>query len=151
MWPGPSVPAAPPRFSMTSDWLRCFSLAVASARMTTSVVPPAGHGTIRDTGRAGKVYACAAPAGSALKPSTIAIMRVFIAHSPQVCAFPRAAKHRPYRRSRTHANGPGICADSRGGFRPGMMGRFPAADYVNGTAELTAAQGNPDDRPALLD
>jgi hypothetical protein len=55
------VPEPPGRFSMTIDCPRCFSVAAASARMPTSVVPPAGHGTMRVTGRTGKFCACAAP------------------------------------------------------------------------------------------
>ncbi len=57
---GPSVPAAPALFSMMIDCPRCFSVALASARMATSVVPPAGQGTIIVTGRVGKFCACAA-------------------------------------------------------------------------------------------
>src|SRR5215472_2000106 len=50
IWPGASVPEPPGRFSMTIDCPRCFSVAVASARMPTSVVPPAGHGRMRVMG-----------------------------------------------------------------------------------------------------
>ena len=55
MLPGPSVPAAPGRFSITIVWPRCFSVAVASARIAMSVEPPGGHGTISVTGRVGKL------------------------------------------------------------------------------------------------
>src|SRR5215467_15049698 len=56
---GPSVPAAPARFSITIERPSGFSVAVASARITMSVVPPAGQGTINVTGREGKFCACA--------------------------------------------------------------------------------------------
>src|ERR1044072_9198258 len=64
MLPGPSVPAAPGRFSITIDWPRCFSVAVASARIAMSVEPPGGHGTINVTGRVGNCCACAAVANA---------------------------------------------------------------------------------------
>src|SRR3954452_14809140 len=64
MLAGPMVPAAPGRFSITIDWPRCFSVAAASARMPMSVDPPAGHGTIKVTGRVGNCCACAAPASA---------------------------------------------------------------------------------------
>jgi hypothetical protein len=54
---GPSVPPVPPRFSTTIGCPKCFSLAAARARNTTSVVPPAEKGTIRVTGREGKTFA----------------------------------------------------------------------------------------------
>jgi hypothetical protein len=66
---GPSVPAAPGRFSIVIDCPRCFSVAVASARITRSVVPPAGHGTISVTGRDGKLCASAPDAA---KPTAAA-------------------------------------------------------------------------------
>src|SRR6266852_5083933 len=68
---------------MTIDGPRCFSVAVASARMPTSVVPPAGHGTMRVTGRTGKFCACAAPIHAA-NPAASAVAKIlpFTAFSP---------------------------------------------------------------------
>jgi hypothetical protein len=64
MLAGPIVPAAPGLFSITIFWPRCFSVASASARMPMSVPPPAGHGTIKVTGRVGNCCACAIPANA---------------------------------------------------------------------------------------
>src|SRR5262245_18390488 len=50
---------------MTMVWPRCLSVADASARIATSVVPPAGHGTTNVTGRVGKFCAWMAPPNSA--------------------------------------------------------------------------------------
>ncbi len=55
MLAGPIVPDAPGLFSITIFCPRCFSVASASARMPMSVPPPAGHGTIKVTGRVGKL------------------------------------------------------------------------------------------------
>src|SRR5262245_3245135 len=63
---------------MTMVWPRCLSVADASARIATSVVPPAGHGTTKVTGREGKFCACAAPPNDAAK-STAAAKDLIIA------------------------------------------------------------------------
>src|SRR4051812_22349120 len=65
MLAGPMVPPAPGLFSITIGWPRCFSVALASARIPMSVKPPAGHGTISVTGRVGNCCACATPANNA--------------------------------------------------------------------------------------
>ena len=51
------MPPAPALFSTTIVWPRYFSVAVASARITWSVDPPAGQGTISVTGRDGNAWA----------------------------------------------------------------------------------------------
>src|SRR5262249_39704077 len=68
------VPAAPARFSITIDWPRCFSVAVASARIETSVEPPAGHGTMNVTGRVGNCCACAMVERTAMAAASSSLM-----------------------------------------------------------------------------
>src|ERR1044071_5684473 len=81
MFDGPSVPAAPARFSITIDWPRCFSVAVASARSAMSVEPPGGHGTISVTGRVGNCCALAlaanAMSAAAVRNSLLIVCPVF--------------------------------------------------------------------------
>src|SRR3954469_11981571 len=92
MLAGPSVPAAPGRFSITIDWPRCFSVAVASARIAMSVEPPGGHGTISVTGRVGNCCACAmverikmaAASSSLMSPSLTAPSLVMVAASSRM-------------------------------------------------------------------
>src|SRR5262245_53154611 len=69
--PSLNVPPAPALFSITIERPRCFSVAVASARTATSVVPPGAQGTIKVTGLDGKACAFAkrVAAGSTAAPA----------------------------------------------------------------------------------
>ena len=78
MLAGPSVPAAPGRFSITIGWPRCFSVAGASARIAMSVEPPGGQGTISVTGRVGNCCACAVVA-SAMNAAAAKISLLMVA------------------------------------------------------------------------
>jgi hypothetical protein len=49
----PTAPFAPGRLSMITGWPRIGCIAVASARETTSVAPPAFQGTTMRTGPSG--------------------------------------------------------------------------------------------------
>ncbi len=55
----PTVPPAPPRFSITMRWLSCWSSWAASGRAKASVPPPAGNGTMKVIGRCGQLCAWA--------------------------------------------------------------------------------------------
>src|SRR5262245_30850177 len=67
-------------------WPRCFSVAAASARRPTSVVPPAANGTIIVTGRLGKSCACAAPVE--MRHATATTMaRAICSAIRHLCAF----------------------------------------------------------------
>src|ERR1044071_2552133 len=96
MFDGPSVPAAPARFSITIDWPRCFSVAVASARSAISVEPPGGHGTIKVTGRVGNCCACAVVANAAMAAASRMIFFMIPPsfRSPEFSGY-RCAQHCP--------------------------------------------------------
>ena len=49
----PTWPPAPPLFTTTIGWPRCFSAIAATMRAPTSVLPPAGKATISCTGLVG--------------------------------------------------------------------------------------------------
>ena len=51
--PASATVAAPGLLSTTMGWPRCFSMALATTRLMTSVSPPAAHGIIILTGRSG--------------------------------------------------------------------------------------------------
>src|SRR3954468_13849003 len=112
MLAGPMVPPAPGLFSITIGCPRCFSVALASARMPMSVEPPAGQGTISVTGRVGNCCACAEPANSAkAEASTIAVfMKPSLFRAPEFSGY-RCAPQCPMTARAATETSCGVLAD----------------------------------------
>src|SRR5215471_15439661 len=81
------LPPAPPTFSITIGCPSVSRIFSAMMRAAESVDPPGGNGTIRVSGRAGKVCACAVAAAHTAMNS--AATSLLITPSPDTCAFSR--------------------------------------------------------------
>src|SRR6185369_779620 len=81
------LPPAPPTFSITTGWPSVSRIRSAMMRAAESVEPPGGNGTIKVSGRDGKVCACAAAAAQTTMNS--AVINLLITSLPNVSAFLR--------------------------------------------------------------
>src|SRR5262245_65848542 len=88
----PTTPEPPVRLTTLKGWPRSFSRSAATIRAVASVPPPAPHGTITVTGRAGQ--ACAS-AGVRPKAADAAAAAVETANVRRVILDINASQRRP--------------------------------------------------------
>src|SRR5262245_22340211 len=82
------LPPAPPTFSITIGWPSVSRIRSAMMRAAASVDPPGGNGTIRLSGREGKVWACTVVAAHTTANS--AAISLLITPSPIYAQFLRS-------------------------------------------------------------